>query len=161
MYKMFQWILVHVFCSLVLPGLMDMKAQYEGDILVSENLSVRINLNLKTKLTVTLSIGGLWGPCLGHTALHRFPLPTDWWGPLKPLAWGSRVLWVGCMVSLRKRGGWKFLWITHIYKNRRNTTAGTKDGLGNQGVSAHFSCSFLAANGLIMIKYRSLLKPWH
>ena len=30
--------------------------------------------------------------------------------------------------------------------------------LGNQGVSAHFSCLFLAANGLIMIKYKPFLK---
>ena len=33
---------------------------------------------------------------------------------------------------------------------------GTITGSWNQGVSAHFSCSFLAANGLTMIKYSSL-----
>ena len=33
-----------------------------------------------------------------------------------------------------------------------------KDRLGNQGVSVHFSRSFLAGNGLIMIKYKSFLK---
>ncbi len=41
---------------------------------------------------------------------------------------------------------------------KENEIYGAKDGLGNQGVSAHFSCSFLATNGLVMIKYRSFLK---